>query len=65
VAGGVITDGSGWELVDGYCHPVRHTCPTLPTYLPTLHLKTVEKVRKTNMRRLMKSKKKEEKNIQS
>jgi len=53
----------GWELVDGYCCPVRHTHPALPTDLPTLRLE--KKVRKTNMRRLMKSKKKEEKKIQS
>jgi len=27
--------GPGWELVDGYCHPVRHTRPALPAHLPT------------------------------
>jgi len=41
----------GWELVDGYCRPVRHTRPALPAHLPTLCLETAEKVRKTNMRR--------------
>jgi len=29
--------------MDGYCHPVRHTCPVLPTHLPTLRLETAEK----------------------
>ena len=56
--------GHGWELVDGNCHPVRHTRPALPAHLPTLHLETAEKREETNMRRLMKSKKKEKK-IQS
>jgi len=54
--------GRGWELVDGYCCPVRHTHPALPAHLPTLHLETAEK---GGMRRLMKSKKREEKKIQS
>jgi len=35
--------GHGWELVDGYCCSVRHTCPALPANLPTLHLDTAEK----------------------
>ena len=56
--------GHGWELVDGNCHPVRHTLPALSAHLPTLCLETAEKVRKANMRRLMKSKMKEKK-IQS
>ena len=25
--------GHGWELASGCCHPVRHTCPALPTHL--------------------------------
>jgi len=32
--------GHGWELVDGYCHPVRHTHPA---NLPTLRLEIAEK----------------------
>ena len=28
--------GHGWELVGGRCHPVRYTCPALPTHLPAL-----------------------------
>ena len=28
--------GHGWELVDGRCRSVRHTCPALPTHLPAL-----------------------------
>jgi len=35
--------GHGWELVDGYCHPVRHTHPALPAHLPTLRLEVAEK----------------------
>ena len=35
--------GHGWELVDGKCRPVRHTCPALPTHLPTLRLETAER----------------------
>jgi hypothetical protein len=30
--------GHGWELASGYCCPVCHTCPALPTYLPELQL---------------------------
>ena len=26
--------GHGWELVNGYCRPVRHTKPALPSSLP-------------------------------
>jgi len=26
--------GHGWELVDGYCCPVRYTHPALPAHLP-------------------------------
>jgi len=35
--------GHGWELVDGYCHLVRHTHPALPAHLPTLRLEIAEK----------------------
>jgi len=35
--------GHGWELVDGFCHPVRHTRPALPVHLPTIRLETAEK----------------------
>jgi len=35
--------GHGWALVDGNCHPVRHTRPALPAHLPTLRLETAEK----------------------
>jgi len=35
--------GHGWELVDGYCRPIRHTCPALPAHLPTLCLETAVK----------------------
>jgi len=30
--------GHGQELVDGYCHPIGHTHPAVPIYLPTLCL---------------------------
>ena len=26
--------GHGWELVNGYCRPVHHTKPALPSLLP-------------------------------
>ena len=28
--------GHGWELVGGYCRPVRHTRPALPVHLPAI-----------------------------
>ena len=30
--------GHGWELASGYCRPVRHTRPALPTHLPEREL---------------------------
>jgi len=31
--------GHGWELVDGYCCPVRHTHAALLAHLPSLQQK--------------------------
>ena len=46
--------GHGWELVDGHCHPVRHTRPALSAHLPAPGLEAVDKTEEMNMRRLIK-----------
>ena len=34
--------GHGWELVDGHCHPIKHTHPALPAHLPAPDLEAAD-----------------------